>query len=170
MIVANNFSRKIIGHTTNESETQSNYVNRHERHLFLRNRWKPQPNRCGATQFTLAQEQCAATTRMESFSASRCSTIPSPLPHSASGMDSPDICEPPQDEQEFCFRYPSYMFPDVEYDKEDVPLPFKASPDSLFNLCAAVVDSQARTEVFKWSINDVTDWLRNFGYPEYEVG
>ncbi|KAH8237825.1 hypothetical protein KR032_002926 [Drosophila birchii] len=104
---------------------------------------------------------------MESFSSS--STIPSPLLRSLDEMESPDICEPPpEEEEEFCFRYPSYMFPDVEYNKEDVPLPFKASPDSLFNLCAAVVDSQARTEVFKWSINDVTDWLRNFGYPEYE--
>lgn len=104
---------------------------------------------------------------MESFSSS--SSIPSPLRRSVDGMESPDICEPPPEEEEFCFRYPSYMFPDVEYDKEDVPLPFKATPDSLFNLAAAVVDSQARTEVFKWSINDVTDWLRNFGYPEYEV-
>lgn len=62
------------------------------------------------------------------------------------------------------------MYPDVEYDRYDVPMSFKASPDSLFNLCAAVVDSQARNEVFKWSINDVANWLIEFGYPEYEVG
>lgn len=74
------------------------------------------------------------------------------------------------DEQDFTFRYPSYMYPDVEYDKNDVPLSFRATPDSLFSLCAAVVDAQARTEVFKWSINDVAEWLRDFGYPEYEVG
>lgn len=61
------------------------------------------------------------------------------------------------------------MYPDVEYDRHDVPVSFKASPDSLFNLCSAVVDAQARTEVFKWNINDVANWLIEFGYPEYEV-
>ncbi|XP_068150973.1 uncharacterized protein [Drosophila tropicalis] len=86
-------------------------------------------------------------------------------------MESLSISEPgvdEEDDQQFSFRYPSYMFPDAEYDKEDVPMQFKATPDSLFNLCAAVVDAQGRTEVFKWSIEDVADWLRNFGYPEYE--
>lgn len=82
-------------------------------------------------------------------------------------LNEPEDCD---DEQDFTFRYPSYMFPDVEYDRYDVPMSFKASPDSLFNLCAAVVDSQARNEVFKWSINDVANWLIEFGYPEYEVG
>ncbi|SPP86093.1 uncharacterized protein LOC117587724 [Drosophila guanche] len=93
-------------------------------------------------------------------------SLPSP-------MECLNLCESPQheredEEQEFSFRYPSYMFPDVEYNKDDIPLPFKATPDSLFNLCAAVVDAQGRTEVFKWSILDVADWLRDFGYPEYE--
>lgn len=79
----------------------------------------------------------------------------------------PDDCA--DEEQDFTFRYPSYMYPDVEYDKYDVPMSFKASPDSLFNLCAAVVDAQARNEVFKWSIDDVANWIIEFGYPEYEV-
>ncbi|KAH8415193.1 hypothetical protein KR215_008161 [Drosophila sulfurigaster] len=86
-------------------------------------------------------------------------------------MESISISEPgdcDDDEQDFTFRYPSYMYPDVEYDKNDVPLSFRASPDSLFNLCAAVVDAQGRTEVFKWNINDVANWLIDFGYPEYE--
>ncbi|EDW63545.1 uncharacterized protein Dvir_GJ15442 [Drosophila virilis] len=85
-------------------------------------------------------------------------------------MESLSISEPADgdEEQDFTFRYPSYMYPDVEYDKHDVPLSFRATPDSLFNLCAAAVDAQARTEVFKWSINDVAEWLREFGYPEYE--
>lgn len=82
-------------------------------------------------------------------------------------LNEPDDCV--DEEQDFTFRYPSYMYPDVEYDKHDVPMSFRASPDSLFNLCAVVVDAQARNEVFKWSINDVANWLIEFGYPEYEV-
>ncbi|XP_017850305.1 uncharacterized protein LOC108605187 [Drosophila busckii] len=81
-------------------------------------------------------------------------------------LDEPELND--DEEQNFSFRYPSYMFPDAEYDKMDVPLSFKATPDSLFNLCTAVVDAQTRNEVFKWDINDVASWLRDFGYPEYE--
>ncbi|TDG47215.1 hypothetical protein AWZ03_006346 [Drosophila navojoa] len=116
---------------------------------------------------------------MESFSSSSSSSMSSST--CASAISTPklrrnldtkslSISELPdgEDEQEFSFRYPDYMYPDVEYDKHDVPLSFRATPDSLFSLCAAVVDAQARTEVFKWSINDVAQWLRDFGYPEYE--
>lgn len=56
-----------------------------------------------------------------------------------------------------------------EYDKMDVPLVFKCSPDSLLNLCVQVVDQMPLPRVYNWTIEDNCKWLRQCGYKQYQV-
>lgn len=56
-----------------------------------------------------------------------------------------------------------------EFDRNDVPIQFKCTPDTLVNLCAKVVDALPLPSVYKWSIEDICRWLRSYGYPQYQV-
>ncbi|KAM7352191.1 uncharacterized protein ACRADG_004824 [Cochliomyia hominivorax] len=55
-----------------------------------------------------------------------------------------------------------------EFDKTDVPIVFKCTPDTLLNLCAKVVDELPLPRVYKWSIEDVCKWLRSCGFKQYQ--
>ncbi|XP_028898889.2 uncharacterized protein LOC105216534 [Zeugodacus cucurbitae] len=54
------------------------------------------------------------------------------------------------------------------YDKTDLPIEFKVSPESLVHLAAKVVDRLPLPDVYRWTNDDVCNWLKRFGYPQYE--
>lgn len=55
------------------------------------------------------------------------------------------------------------------FDKNDIPIVFKVSPDTLLNLCARIVDAIPLPPVYTWTNVDVCVWLRKYGYPQYRV-
>ncbi|XP_073823092.1 uncharacterized protein [Musca autumnalis] len=55
-----------------------------------------------------------------------------------------------------------------EFDKHDVPIVFKCSPDSLLNLCVRIVDAIPLPSVYEWNIEDICKWLRGYGYRQYQ--
>lgn len=56
-----------------------------------------------------------------------------------------------------------------EFDRNDVPIQFKCTPDTLVNLCAKIVDALPLPSVYEWNIEDICRWLRSYGYPQYQV-
>ncbi|KAI9581223.1 hypothetical protein GQX74_013810 [Glossina fuscipes] len=56
----------------------------------------------------------------------------------------------------------------VYFDKKDVPIILKCSPDTLLNLCTYVVDAIPMVSVYEWTIEDICRWLRNLGYRQYQ--
>lgn len=56
-----------------------------------------------------------------------------------------------------------------KFDKYDIPIVFKCSPDTLLNLCAVIVDALPLTSVYEWTIEDICKWLRGYGYRQYQV-
>ena len=56
-----------------------------------------------------------------------------------------------------------------EFNREDLPIVFKCSPDKLLNLCANVIDAWPMPEVYKWTIEDICRWLRGQGFKQYQV-
>uniref|UniRef100_A0A1A9WJ73 SAM domain-containing protein n=1 Tax=Glossina brevipalpis TaxID=37001 RepID=A0A1A9WJ73_9MUSC len=57
----------------------------------------------------------------------------------------------------------------VCFDKKDIPIVFKCSPDTLLNLCAQVVDARPLVSIYEWNIEDICSWLRNLGYRQYQT-
>ncbi|TMW52329.1 hypothetical protein DOY81_002586 [Sarcophaga bullata] len=55
-----------------------------------------------------------------------------------------------------------------EFDRQDIPIVFKCSPDKLVNLCASVIDAWPLPEVYKWTIEDICRWLRGLGFKQYQ--
>ena len=58
---------------------------------------------------------------------------------------------------------------DDVFDKEDIPIAFKCTPDKLLNLCVIVVDAIPLVEIYKWTIEDICKWLRDLGFKQYQV-
>uniref|UniRef100_A0A1A9VAF3 Mitochondrial import receptor subunit TOM22 homolog n=1 Tax=Glossina austeni TaxID=7395 RepID=A0A1A9VAF3_GLOAU len=56
----------------------------------------------------------------------------------------------------------------VYFDKKDVPIVWKCSPDTLLNLCTHVIDAIPMVSVYEWTIEDICCWLRNLGYRQYQ--
>lgn len=56
-----------------------------------------------------------------------------------------------------------------KYDKMDLPIEFKVSPESLLHLAAKVVDALTLPDVYQWTDRDVCNWLKRLGYQQYEV-
>ncbi|CAD6996710.1 uncharacterized protein LOC101454014 [Ceratitis capitata] len=54
------------------------------------------------------------------------------------------------------------------YDKVDIPIEFKVSPESLLHLAARVLDALPLPDVFGWTNDDVCNWLRCLDYAHYE--
>lgn len=55
------------------------------------------------------------------------------------------------------------------FNKTDVPVLFKCSPDTLINLCLQVLDALPLPQVYDWSIEDVCNWLSEIGFKQYQV-
>ncbi|KAI8119431.1 hypothetical protein FF38_06840 [Lucilia cuprina] len=55
-----------------------------------------------------------------------------------------------------------------EFDRTDVPIVFKCTPDTLLNLCVKVVDAMPLPMVYTWTIEDICKWLRACGYKQYQ--
>ncbi|XP_012159013.1 uncharacterized protein LOC101450614 [Ceratitis capitata] len=53
------------------------------------------------------------------------------------------------------------------YDRNALPIIFKATPDTLLNLCINVVDALPLPTPHKWNTVDVCKWIRGYGYPHY---
>uniref|UniRef100_A0A1A9WJ65 SAM domain-containing protein n=1 Tax=Glossina brevipalpis TaxID=37001 RepID=A0A1A9WJ65_9MUSC len=54
------------------------------------------------------------------------------------------------------------------FDKKDLPIVFKCSPDTLINLCSKVIDAMPLVNVYEWNIEDICRWLRQLGYRQYQ--
>ncbi|XP_075161441.1 uncharacterized protein LOC142234236 [Haematobia irritans] len=54
------------------------------------------------------------------------------------------------------------------FNKNDVPIDFKISPDSLLNLCIKIVDALPLPSIYAWNIEDICKWLRRYGYHQYQ--
>ncbi|XP_065358304.1 uncharacterized protein LOC135952343 [Calliphora vicina] len=55
-----------------------------------------------------------------------------------------------------------------EFDKTDVPIVFKCTPETLLNLCVKLVDVMPLPMVYTWTIEDICKWLRACGYRQYQ--
>lgn len=56
-----------------------------------------------------------------------------------------------------------------EFNRDDVPIQFKCTPDTLVHLCSKIVDAIPLPPVYKWNTDDICTWLRRYGYPQYQV-
>ncbi|XP_017095440.2 uncharacterized protein [Drosophila bipectinata] len=65
------------------------------------------------------------------------------------------------------FRRNDFLRGCPKYDKEDVPIQFRASPESLVELCCLVVDKLPLSSVFEWDDMDIRRWVNSYGYPQY---
>ncbi|KAH8412915.1 hypothetical protein KR009_006719 [Drosophila setifemur] len=54
-----------------------------------------------------------------------------------------------------------------KYDKDDVPIQFRVSPESLVALCVYVVDKLPLPSVYEWDDMDIRRWIKGYGYPQY---
>uniref|UniRef100_W8BBF8 Sterile alpha motif domain-containing protein 15 n=1 Tax=Ceratitis capitata TaxID=7213 RepID=W8BBF8_CERCA len=50
----------------------------------------------------------------------------------------------------------------------DMPIEFKASPDTLLTLAARVVDRFPLPKVYEWTTFECCKWMREYGYPQYQ--
>ncbi|XP_061390131.1 uncharacterized protein LOC133325376 [Musca vetustissima] len=66
------------------------------------------------------------------------------------------------------FRLDSITRGKFEFDKHDLPIVFKCSPDTLLNLCVKIVDAMPLPSVYEWNIEDICKWLRGYGYCQYQ--
>lgn len=67
------------------------------------------------------------------------------------------------------FRLHPFLRGKTPFNKDDVPIEFKVTPDTLLNLCANVIDAFPLPPVYKWTNIDVCVWIRKYGYPQYRV-
>ncbi|TMW52322.1 hypothetical protein DOY81_002579 [Sarcophaga bullata] len=54
------------------------------------------------------------------------------------------------------------------FDKGDVPIVAKCTPDKLVSLCVIVVDAIPLIDIYKWTIEDICKWLRDIGFRQYQ--
>uniref|UniRef100_A0A1A9WXY1 SAM domain-containing protein n=1 Tax=Glossina brevipalpis TaxID=37001 RepID=A0A1A9WXY1_9MUSC len=69
----------------------------------------------------------------------------------------------------------SYQFrPNIQtygkpkFDKNDVSIALKCTPDTLLALCSKLVDSFPLVSIYEWNIEDICRWVRRRGYPQYQ--
>lgn len=55
------------------------------------------------------------------------------------------------------------------FNKKDVPIVFKCSPDTLVNLCSKIIDAMPLVSIYEWNIEHICRWLRQLGYRQYQV-
>lgn len=67
------------------------------------------------------------------------------------------------------FRYNTLLTRRVQFSREEWPLPFRATPASLVELCVNVVDKLPLPSVFEWTDVDIRLWITRYGYPQYMV-
>ncbi|KAH8298193.1 hypothetical protein KR018_010586 [Drosophila ironensis] len=65
------------------------------------------------------------------------------------------------------FRRNEFLKGCLKYDKNDVPIQFRSTPESLVALCVYVVDTLPLSSVFEWDDMDIRRWLKSYGYPQY---
>ncbi|XP_052853560.1 uncharacterized protein LOC128262982 [Drosophila gunungcola] len=65
------------------------------------------------------------------------------------------------------FRRNDYLQGCPKYDKNDVPIQFRTSPDSLVELCSIVVDKLPLPSIFEWDDMDIRRWINGYGYHQY---
>lgn len=68
------------------------------------------------------------------------------------------------------FRRNDFLLGCPKYNKDDVPIQFRTSPESLVELCVNVVDKLPLPSVFEWDDMDIRRWINSYGYPQYMVG
>ncbi|XP_043950154.1 uncharacterized protein LOC108027701 [Drosophila biarmipes] len=54
-----------------------------------------------------------------------------------------------------------------KYDRDNVPIQFRTSPDSLVELCSMVVDKLPLPSIFEWDDMDIRRWINGYGFPQY---
>uniref|UniRef100_A0A1I8M736 SAM domain-containing protein n=1 Tax=Musca domestica TaxID=7370 RepID=A0A1I8M736_MUSDO len=69
---------------------------------------------------------------------------------------------------EYKFRLDTITRGRFEFDKNDMPIVFKCSPDTLLNICIKIVDEMPLPSVYEWNIEDICKWLRGYGYRQYQ--
>uniref|UniRef100_A0A1B0BLW7 SAM domain-containing protein n=1 Tax=Glossina palpalis gambiensis TaxID=67801 RepID=A0A1B0BLW7_9MUSC len=76
---------------------------------------------------------------------------------------------PPHPLTKFSFRLNAATrgFSD-SFNKKDVPIVFKCSPDTLLNLCSKIVDAMPLVNIYEWNIEHICRWLRQLGYRQYQ--
>ncbi|XP_016987433.2 uncharacterized protein LOC108050319 [Drosophila rhopaloa] len=65
------------------------------------------------------------------------------------------------------FRRNAFLQGCPKYNKDDVPIQFRTSPDSLVELCSIVVDKLPLPSIFEWDDMDIRRWINGYGYPQY---
>ncbi|EDV33261.1 uncharacterized protein Dana_GF23547, isoform A [Drosophila ananassae] len=65
------------------------------------------------------------------------------------------------------FRRNDFLLGCPKYNKDDVPIQFRTSPESLVELCVNVVDKLPLPSVFEWDDMDIRRWINSYGYPQY---
>ncbi|XP_067624554.1 uncharacterized protein [Eurosta solidaginis] len=66
------------------------------------------------------------------------------------------------------FQYPKIYKKFAEYKKDNLPIEFQTTPDTLLNLAARVVDEIPLPSVYEWSNYECYQWIRKYGYPQYQ--
>ncbi|XP_054744308.1 uncharacterized protein LOC129248706 [Anastrepha obliqua] len=69
---------------------------------------------------------------------------------------------------QFEFKQTNFLRREKVYDKTDLPIEFKVSPESLLHLAARIVDALPLPDVYQWTNEDVCKWLERYGYKQYE--
>ncbi|XP_030565923.1 uncharacterized protein LOC115766212 [Drosophila novamexicana] len=65
------------------------------------------------------------------------------------------------------FQYNTLLTRRVQFGREEWPLPFRATPASLVELCVNVADKLPLPSVFEWNDMDIRLWITRYGYPQY---
>ena len=56
-----------------------------------------------------------------------------------------------------------------KFDKNDVPIQFKTTPDTLLTLASIICDAIPLVSIYSWNNWHICLWLRQIGYPQYQV-
>lgn len=72
--------------------------------------------------------------------------------------------------QTYKFKPYTVCMKQAEFQEQELPIVFKVTPDTLLNLAAKVVDALPLPKIYDWTNADCCKWMREYGYPEYQVG
>ncbi|KAH8248751.1 hypothetical protein KR032_002947 [Drosophila birchii] len=67
----------------------------------------------------------------------------------------------------FKFQRNEYLQACPKYNKDEVPIQFRATPAPLVELCTIVVDKLPLPPIFEWDDMDIRRWIHGYGYPQY---